>query len=176
MRRLFASLLLGLAACGEGAPAPAGPWPKGPPSPAAEAPLPAVPTAAPPVSAPAAVASAEPTGSGIPLDAPASPPPPQSPPPSVARGTGTPADRILTDGDIAFAKGDFAAAEKAYKAAGALDWKDPAPIVGAVRARIAKAGVPTDYNAAPRNATLTAAVKELGRAIKLSDAYAPAHI
>src|SRR6185437_3739312 len=79
-------------------------------------------------------------------------------------------------GDTAFAAGDHAAAEKAYHAAEAKDRKDPAAIVGAMRAKIAKAGVTTDFNSAPKHPVLVSAVGELKRAIKLDDSYAPAHL
>src|SRR5437762_8175889 len=51
-------------------------------------------TAPPASSAPAAAA-----GSGVPLDAPATATPVSSPPPTVARGTGTPQDKALAEGD-----------------------------------------------------------------------------
>ena len=114
------------------------------------------------------------TGSGIPVD-PNEPALAESPPPSVARGTGSPADKRLAEGDAAYARGDYEAAEKAYKTAGDLDKKDPAPIVGAVRARLAKEDVPTDFGGAPESRALDAAIKELKRAIKLDPRYAPAH-
>jgi tetratricopeptide (TPR) repeat protein len=115
-------------------------------------------------------------GSGIPLDAQPNQVPAESPPAKVARGTGTPADNLLVEGDALYAKGDYAAAEKAYKKAAALEVKDPAPIVGQVRARLGKDNVSTEYNAAPKSAPLAAAVRDLQRAIKLDDKYAPAHL
>src|SRR5262249_7994083 len=130
-----------------------------------------------PTPPPATTAEAADPGSGVPLDAPgAATPPAPSPPPALSRGDGTPSDKALADGDAAFANGDFAVAEKAYKKAAGLAPKDPAPIVGHVRARAAKANVPTDYNAAPRDPVLLAAVRDLGRAIKLDASYAPAHL
>ncbi|HLM74083.1 MAG TPA: hypothetical protein VK459_15360, partial [Polyangiaceae bacterium] len=74
--------------------------------------------------------------------------------PSVARGTGSPADKKLVEGDAAYARGDYQAAEKAYRTAADLDRKDPAPIVGAVRARLAKDDVPSDFGGAPTSPAL----------------------
>lgn len=121
-------------------------------------------------------AAVEPAGSGVPLDAPVTQAPSASPPPSVARGTGTPSDKLLAEGDAAYARNDFAAAEKAYRKAGELDRKDPAPIVGAARARVAGHDVPSDYGSAPKSPILAAALKELKRAVALDASYAPAHL
>lgn len=150
------------------------------PPPAEEAPGPApLPVAGPAEEDPQAIdAGAAPavTGSGVPLDAPMTAAPVESPSPRVARGTGTPSDKQLEVGDKAYASGDFAGAERAYRAAAALDAKDPAPIVGVARARLAKDNVSTDFNGGPGNRTLLAMVIELKRAAALDDRYSPAHL
>lgn len=117
-----------------------------------------------------------PSGSGVPIDAQPTQLAAESPSPTVARGNGTPVDKVLAEGDALFARGDWAGAEKAYKKAATLDAKDPAPIVGQVRARLAKDGAPVEFAAAPKSAALAAAVRDLGRAIKLDERYAPAHL
>ncbi len=158
------ALAMLVAACADQTPPPLVP----PPPPPVVAAPPALPPP-PPAPAPPPAASAAP-------DPPEAPPPPPTPPPKLARGDGTPADKAIDEGDTAFAKNDFAAAEKAYRRAASLAPKDAAPIVGAARALAAKAEVPTDVNAAPRDPTLLAIVRELGRAIKLDEDFAPAHL
>ncbi|MEJ7733669.1 MAG: tetratricopeptide repeat protein, partial [Polyangiaceae bacterium] len=132
----------------------------------------------PPLDAGAPPADAAPGGSGssVPLDAAPTQVAAESPPPTVARGNGTPADKLLAEGDALFARGDWAAAEKAYKKASALEPRDPAGIVGQVRARLGREGAPVEFAAAPKSSVLAAAVRDLGRAVKLDDRYAPAHL
>ena len=94
----------------------------------------------------------------------------------LARKDGTPSDALLLSADELFDKGSFKESEEAYKKAMKLAPKDPAPIVGAARARLAKDEVPVDFNSAPKNATLTSCVAELRRATKLDKDYAQAHL
>ncbi|MEZ4297558.1 MAG: hypothetical protein R3B70_21535 [Polyangiaceae bacterium] len=86
----------------------------------------------------------------------------------------TPADKALAQGDDAYAKNDFAAAETAYLKARSLAPSDPAPIVGVVRARLAKAGVPEGLSSAPEDKTAKAALEDLKKALRLDLAY-PRH-
>ena len=117
--------------------------------------------------------SAAPTAAPIPEDPIIAEP---TKPRALARKDGTPADAQLLVGDEQFDKGAFKESEAAYKKAMQLAPKDPAPIVGVARARLAKEEVPVDFNSAPKNATLTACVVELRRAIKLDKDYAQAHL
>src|SRR2546423_1299309 len=64
----------------------------------------------------------------------------------LSRGTGTPLDAALKEGDIAYEADDFTQAEASYRKAALLATKDPAPWVGLARVTIAKTNVPTDYN------------------------------
>ncbi|MFO0548988.1 MAG: tetratricopeptide repeat protein [Polyangiaceae bacterium] len=111
-------------------------------------------------------ASAPPTAEPAPLPRPR----------GLARKDGSAADESLLKGDAAYESGDFAVAEDAYRKAMQLAPKDPAPIVGLARSRLAKENVPVDFNSAPKDATLAAMIKELARAVKLDDRYAPAHL
>lgn len=96
-------------------------------------------------------------------------------PPTVARGTGTAADRQLLQGDRAYAAGDFAAAEKAYREGERLAPADAAPLVGLARALTAKADIPMELSGAPGDPVLMAQVALLERAIRLDSTYAQAY-
>lgn len=125
---------------------------------------------------PAASASASGTASvGAPEQAPA------TRMTGVARGDGSATDKLLVEGDKAFEARDFEGAVTAYTAAAKAAPKDPAPIVGGVRARLSADGAPVDYNAAGQsggagNQALKTALVDLDKAIKLDPNYAPAHL
>lgn len=101
-------------------------------------------------------------------------PPPPLPQRGLARKDGGKIDALLAEADTAFVQGDFAAAEKKYKDAALKAPKDPAPIVGMVRARLGKANVSSEFAGAPKSPVLKAALVDLARARKLDEAYAPA--
>lgn len=96
-----------------------------------------------------------------------------TPPPHVARKTGTPSDNELVIGDEAFAKQDYPTALLHYEQARALAPRDPAPIVGVVRAKLAIADVPEGVGAAPENPHLVLAIDTLKQAMSLDMDYGP---
>jgi tetratricopeptide (TPR) repeat protein len=115
-------------------------------------------------------------GSGVPLDAPIlEVRAPAPPPPKLARGKGR-NDAKLAEGDAALARGEFAVAEAAYAAARKLALRDPAPLVGIVRARLTLKDVPTAYGMGEGNPHLVWARLQLDDAIKLDPAFAPAQL
>lgn len=136
----------------------------------------------PPMLTPTAVVTVAAPTASISVAAPPEPPlqpevaEPTKPSP-LARGNGTPADAKLKEGDELFDAGKYKEAESAYRKAIALAPNDPAPVVGAVRARLAKDEVPVDFGTGKTNKTLAAAIAELKRALKLdADSYAPVHL
>lgn len=94
----------------------------------------------------------------------------------LARGTDTPSDRALAQGDEAYLAERWDEAQAAFTQAAQLAPKDPAPIVGKVRVVLAKNDVPTDHAAAPDHPLLRKALTQLRRALQLDPNYGPAHL
>ena len=163
MKRSAAASLVMLLACSEGTRDPVGPtWQNAAPQPwpplTASAPL------------PPASASAGPEVDPVPQVAEPTKPRP------LARGDGSKQDASLAEGDKLYLSGDFAGAEAAYKKASQAAPKDPAGVVGFVRARLAKEDIPTDFGGAAQSPTLKGMIQQLRSAVKLDDKYAPVHL
>ena len=93
----------------------------------------------------------------------------------LSRGTGTASDRALAAGDKAYDKRRWDQAIAAYNKAARLAPQDPAPVVGLVRARLAKVNAPTEHASAPNHPQLVQAVEQLQQALQRDGNYGPAH-
>src|SRR5262249_814366 len=99
--------------------------------------------------------------------------PPAAAATALARGTGTPADAALADGDAAFDRADLKHALAAYQRAARLAPSDPAPVAGIARATLAAPDVSLVLGSAPKNRRLLALLTELDRARTFVPDYEP---
>ncbi len=83
-------------------------------------------------------------------------------------------DSKLLEGDVAFAKDDYAAALKLYGEAQRAHPKHPAPLVGSARALIGRETPTLNFAAAKGNRLVQGAISDLRRAVKLDPEYGPA--
>ena len=139
----------------------------------------AAPAPPPPLPAPAATAAPSASavaGSGVPLDAPGRAAA-AAEPAAVGRARRRHAARRRAPGGRpALRQSGLCRRGESLSKRRANRKKDPAAIVGLVRARLAKADVPSEYAAAPKSPVVAAAIRDLKNAIKLDDGYEPAHL
>jgi Flp pilus assembly protein TadD len=102
--------------------------------------------------------------------------PPPPPEPGLARGNGQPGDSELAAGDLAYDQENYGQALEAYQRARKKNMKDPAPIVGMVRVKLAQADVPTDFKSAPGHPAVLKGISDLKHALLLDSNYVPARI
>ncbi|MCU0693186.1 MAG: tetratricopeptide repeat protein [Polyangiaceae bacterium] len=98
------------------------------------------------------------------------------PPRGLSRGTGTPADRALSQGDEAFEADRFDEAQAAYRRAASLDPRDPSAAVGLARVALARSEVPTRHAASPGDPNLQQIARQLRDALARDHELGLAHL
>jgi tetratricopeptide (TPR) repeat protein len=85
-------------------------------------------------------------------------------------------DALLTRGDDAFERGEWTAADAAYRGAAQRAPKRAAPMVGVARVRMAKASPDLGFGAAPKNVEVLRAIADLKRAAGLEPTFGPSFV
>src|SRR5580658_1655606 len=151
-----------IAGCASGASAPAM-APRTPPAPMPTA-IPSPTAIMTPTTTPSTVATATPIATTTPstTGTPLSPPKATTIP--LSSGGDSALDRALYAGDLAFEDGNLEVAGKQYESARNAAPTRAEPSVGLARVRIARTGLPLDYDAGRGNAEVAAAVRDLRKA------------